>query len=167
MTWRDEAEALPNFAPASFDIDAASTALVVVDMQYLDAHPDYGLGKQLKASHPDVWRYYTDRLQELVVPNCARLLSFFRAASMRVIFVTIGPVLPDGMDMVPLRRPRTARILEPYTLIPIRVSHWTSGLKTCAVNQSGRMYRSGTLALPCVTSSTPRTRRSSRALANP
>ncbi|HMH58593.1 MAG TPA: isochorismatase family cysteine hydrolase [Galbitalea sp.] len=108
MTWRSDVEALPNFAPATFDIDAARTALVIVDMQYLDAHPDYGLGEQLKESHPDVWRYYTDRLHEFVVPNCARLLTFFRDSGMRVVFVTIGPVLADGMDMLPLRRPRTA-----------------------------------------------------------
>jgi nicotinamidase-related amidase len=108
MTWRDDVEALPSFAPADFDTDPASTALVIVDMQYLDAHPDYGLGKQLKESHPEVWRYYTDQLRGFVIPNCARLLSFFRDESMRVVFVTIGPVLPDGMDMVPLRRPRTA-----------------------------------------------------------
>lgn len=46
--WRAEAEALPNFAPVEFDVDHSTTALVIVDMQYVDAHPDFGLGRHLK-----------------------------------------------------------------------------------------------------------------------
>lgn len=112
-TWRQEAEALPNFAPASFEVDADTTALLLVDLQYLDAHPDYGLGAQLKRDFPDIWEYYFARLRESVIPNCAALLRLFRDASMRVVHVTIGPVLQDGMDMVPLRRPTTAPGLLP------------------------------------------------------
>jgi nicotinamidase-related amidase len=107
-TWRQEAEALPNFAPSRFAADPASTALLLIDMQYLDAHPDYGLGAYLKREFPDVWRYFFDRLRDLVVPNCQELLQLFRGEGMRVVHVTIGPVLEDGMDMVPLRRPVAA-----------------------------------------------------------
>jgi nicotinamidase-related amidase len=113
MTWREQAEALPNFAPASFDVDAATTALLLIDMQYLDAHPDYGLGAHLKREFPQIWEYYFDRLREVVIPNCRALLGLFRAANMRVVHVTIGPVLEDGMDMVPLRRPTAAPGLQP------------------------------------------------------
>jgi nicotinamidase-related amidase len=113
MTWRQEADALPNFSPARFDVDADTTALLLVDLQYLDAHPDYGLGAQLKREFPDIWEYYFTRLRETVIPNCEALLNLFRAAGMRVVHLTIGPVLEDGMDMVPLRRPTTAPGLLP------------------------------------------------------
>ena len=108
VTWREEAEALPNFAPVRFTVEPATTALLLIDMQYLDAHPDYGLGAYLKREFPEVWQYFFDRMRDVVVPNCQELLKLFRAQDMRVVHVTIGPVLEDGMDMVPLRRPAPA-----------------------------------------------------------
>jgi nicotinamidase-related amidase len=113
MTWRQEAEALPNFSPANFEVDADTTALLLIDLQYLDAHPNYGLGAHLKRDFPDIWEYYFARLREMVIPNCQALLNMFRAANMRVVHLTIGPVLEDGMDMVALRRPTTAPGLRP------------------------------------------------------
>jgi nicotinamidase-related amidase len=107
-TWREEADALPNFSPVKFAVDAATTALLLIDMQYLDAHPDFGLGAYLKREFPRVWQYYFDRMRDVVVPNCQELLKLFRAQGMRVVHVTIGPVLEDGMDMVSLRRPTPA-----------------------------------------------------------
>jgi biuret amidohydrolase len=111
--WRKEADALPNFSLARFEVDVENTALILVDLQYLDAHPDYGLGAHLKRDFPDIWEYYFTRLREIVIPNCVGLLDQFRAASMRVVHLTIGPQLADGMDMVPLRRPTTAPGLQP------------------------------------------------------
>jgi nicotinamidase-related amidase len=108
VTWRDEAKALPSFAPVRFTANPATTALLLIDMQYLDAHPDYGLGAYLKRAFPQAWQYFFDRLRDTVVPNCKELLDVFRAEDMRVVHVTIGPVLEDGMDMVPLRRPAPA-----------------------------------------------------------
>lgn len=112
MSWREDVAALPSFAPAEFELAAARTALVVVDMQYVDAHRDYGLGKSLRETHPAVWAYYFTRIEELVVPNTRLLLEAFRDRRMRVIHLTVGPVLPDGGDLLPLRRPRTAPGLE-------------------------------------------------------
>jgi nicotinamidase-related amidase len=112
-TWRQEAEALPNFSPAHFDVDVASTGLLLIDLQYLDAHPEYGLGAHLKRDYPEIWDYYFTQLRELVVPNCQALLGFCRAANVRVVHLTIGPLLSDGMDMVPLRRPTAAPGLKP------------------------------------------------------
>jgi nicotinamidase-related amidase len=111
--WREEAQALPNFSPARFEVDAESTALLLVDLQYVDAHPEYGLGANLKENFPDVWDYYFTRMREIVMPNCVALLHQFRAASMRVVHLTIGPQLSDGVDMSPLRRPTTAPGLQP------------------------------------------------------
>lgn len=108
MSWKDGLDKLPALAPVDFDIDPARTALIIIDMQYLDAHRDYGLGSRLKENHPEVWSYYFDRVDKYVVPNTRRLLDEFRIRKMRVIHVTLGPVLPDGSDMVRLRQPKTS-----------------------------------------------------------
>lgn len=113
MSWRDGLAALPNLSPAGFQLDARKSALFVVDMQYIDAHRDHGLGTMLKAEYPAVWRYYFERVERLVVPNTARLIAASRAAGLRVIYLTIGPVLPDGADMVALRRPAVSEGLAP------------------------------------------------------
>lgn len=107
MSWREQAAALPNLAPVEFDVNASMSALVVVDMQYLDAHRDYGLGVSLRKSHPEVWNYYFRRIEELVVPNIRNLLDAFRRLHIRVIHLTVGPELPDGTDLLPARRGKT------------------------------------------------------------
>ena len=113
MDWRDEVERLPRLAPTEFDIDPPRTGLVIVDMQYVDAHREYGLGKSIKESHPEVWEYYFDRVERLVVPNVKRCLETFRGLHLQVIHLTLGAVLPDGADMVPLRRPKGSPGLRP------------------------------------------------------
>lgn len=113
MSWRDGLAALPDLAPSGFALDARRSALVIVDMQYIDAHRDHGLGVMLKQRYPAVWRYYFDRVETVVVPNTQRLLEAYRSAGVRVIFLTIGPVLPDGADMVALRRPAVSDGLAP------------------------------------------------------
>jgi nicotinamidase-related amidase len=104
VSWREAAEALPALGPPEFELGPATTALVVVDMQYVDAHRDHALGISLKASHPQVWDYYFTRVEDVVIPNTQRLLEAFRAAGMRVIHLTVGPELPDGADLLPSRR---------------------------------------------------------------
>jgi len=49
----DEARTwLQVFPPLPFyDLHAGSTALLVVDMQYLDAHRDYGMGRTAREHH--------------------------------------------------------------------------------------------------------------------
>jgi nicotinamidase-related amidase len=113
VSWRDDVKALPSFAPAAFELELARTGLVIVDMQYVDAHRDYGLGRSLRETHTAVWDYYFTRIERLVVPNTSRVLDAFRERGMRVIHLTVGPELADGGDMVPLRRPRTAPGLAP------------------------------------------------------
>lgn len=112
MSWKDGVDRLPALAPVEFDIDPRRTGLVIIDMQYLDAHREYGLGRNLKENHPEVWRYYFDLVDNRVVPNTRRLLDEFRRRQLRVIQVTLGPVLPDGSDMVKLRRPTGSKGLK-------------------------------------------------------
>jgi nicotinamidase-related amidase len=113
MEWREEARALPDLSPRRIELGGSTTGLIVVDMQYVDAHREYGLGPHLKKNYPDAWSYYFERVEQSVIPNCARLLAAFREAGMRVIYLTIGPVLADGADMVELRRPQAAPGLQP------------------------------------------------------
>jgi biuret amidohydrolase len=108
VSWREDLKGLPNFAPSEFELDAAKTALIIVDMQYLGADRRYGFGQGLKQSHPKVIDYFFTRVEQLVIPNTKRILAAFRERSMRVIYLTLGPELPDGADMLPLRRPKTA-----------------------------------------------------------
>jgi nicotinamidase-related amidase len=88
-------------------VDYATTALVVVDMQYGDAHRDYGLLKDKRAAGrvDDVERYAT-RLDTLVVPNIQRLLSAFRESGGEAIFVRIESLTEDGRDRGPEHRER-------------------------------------------------------------
>jgi nicotinamidase-related amidase len=87
-------------------VEPATTALVVVDMQYMDAHPDYGLGKVFRTVDPERAEYYFSRVQQVVIPNIQRLLAAFRAAGLRVVYLTLGPVLEDGSDLSPSFRRR-------------------------------------------------------------
>jgi nicotinamidase-related amidase len=104
MSWKDDVHTLPNLSPAEFEMAADSVALMIIDMQYLDAHRDYGLGVRLRDQYPDACEYYFGRVETEVVPNCAQLLQTFRRHGLRVIHVTYGPELQDGADLVSFRR---------------------------------------------------------------
>lgn len=93
--------------PVDFDIeDVLKTALLVIDMQKYGYHPDFALGKLLRTEAPDSFSYLFSRLQDIVIPNISRLLGFFRANHLRVIYLAVGPLLPDGSDLIARRRKR-------------------------------------------------------------
>jgi nicotinamidase-related amidase len=94
-----------------FTVVPGTTALLIIDMQYY-LHPDYGVGKVIKERFPDVAHYFIPRLKEIVVPNIGRLQEFFRRNSMRIVFTTIGPELPDGSDMIRRRRNRDSHAVK-------------------------------------------------------
>jgi len=79
--------------------DPARTALIIVDMQYYSGCRTMGLGKKFadagNAQHV-AWRF--DRLEQLAIPNQQRLLAFFRAHGMTVIYVTLGSRARDLSD---------------------------------------------------------------------
>ena len=88
-------------------VDYATTALVVVDMQYGDAHRDYGLLKEKReAGQLETVERYAQRLDDLVVPNIQRLLASFRANGGEVIFVRIESLTLDGRERSPEHRAR-------------------------------------------------------------
>ena len=75
-----------------------NSALLVVDMQYLDAHKDYGIFLNArKKGVREAMNYYRDRL-DLIVPNIARLQKAFRRKRMEVIQTKIASLTLDGRE---------------------------------------------------------------------
>ena len=97
------------FPPISFTIQPTSTALLIIDMQYLDAHPDYGIGKAMETVEPGSGDYYFGQLSNQIIPNIQHLLSFFRANGLYVLYLTLGSEFEDGRDLSPLRRAKFAQ----------------------------------------------------------
>ena len=76
-----------------------NTALLVIDIQYMDAHPDYGLGAKAKVlGGMEFLDYYWDRLESLAIPNIQRLLTTARKQGVEVIHVRVASSKDDGSD---------------------------------------------------------------------
>jgi nicotinamidase-related amidase len=99
--WRDALDKLPRCI-AETEPRPQEIALIVVDMQNYIANSKYG--DFLKKHYPRSAAYYYDRVEKLVIPNLARLLTFFRVHDLRVVFVVSGSELSDKSDGAPLRR---------------------------------------------------------------
>ncbi len=78
-------------------IDLARTALVVIDMQYHDAHADHGVVAALEKIHPGSTAYNVERLAT-VVPAIRRVLDHARATDLQVIHVVVGSDYQDLRD---------------------------------------------------------------------
>lgn len=98
-TWQEAIAGYPRLT-SSVDMRPETTALVITDIQNRAVNLEFGLGAILRLRHPEAHRYFSERLQNVIIPNNARLLSFFRENGLRVIFLTVGPELPDGSDWV-------------------------------------------------------------------
>ncbi len=106
--WQKGLERIPQ-AVGEFPLEPANMALLVIDMQYYVAHPYYGVIKNYLDSDPEAAQYYSDRLK-IVIPNCAKLLDFFRKNRMRVFYGAFGASLLDGSDLHPLRQARLKEV---------------------------------------------------------
>jgi nicotinamidase-related amidase len=77
------------------------TALLVIDMQYRSAHPDFGqCAKVREAGFKEAAEYYQSRLA-VIVPNIRRLQDAFRASGMEVMHVRIQSMTANGRDRSP------------------------------------------------------------------
>jgi len=80
-------------------VTADSTALMIIDMQYVDAHRDFGIGA---AGQRNGWsepmEYYFGRLETSTIPNIRRLLDACRAASIPVVHVRVMNLSGDSSD---------------------------------------------------------------------
>jgi nicotinamidase-related amidase len=84
-------------------LEAHKTALLCIDMQYLDAAPGYGVFADVKASGvpPEAEEYYFDRLKYTVLPNVRRMQDAFRARGLEIIHTRIQSLTKDGRDRSP------------------------------------------------------------------
>jgi nicotinamidase-related amidase len=79
------------------------TALLVIDLQYLDAAQGYGVFAEAARSGVPVeaQEYYFYRLKEIVLPNVRRLQDAFRANKLEVLHTRIQSLTQDGRDRSP------------------------------------------------------------------
>jgi nicotinamidase-related amidase len=84
-------------------LETHKTALLCIDMQYLDAAPGYGVFANVEASGVPVeaQEYYFERLNTTVLPNVRRLQEAFRSHGLEVIHTRIQSLTRDGRDRSP------------------------------------------------------------------
>jgi len=84
-------------------LEARRTALLVIDVQYLDAARGHGVFKDATSSGVPVaaQEYYFNSLANTVLPNIARLQATFRELGLEVIHTRIESLTPDGRDRSP------------------------------------------------------------------
>jgi nicotinamidase-related amidase len=83
-----------------FRLDPKRTALVIIDMQYLDAHRDYGMGADAKKMGITAkYDYYFNQLDNVVIPNTQKLLATCREAGIQVIYPRIASLVSDCRDV--------------------------------------------------------------------
>ena len=79
------------------------TALLCIDLQYLDAAPGFGVFADAQKSGVPIeaQEYYFNRLDELVLPNVRALQNAFRDSRLEVIHTRIQSMTQDGRDRGP------------------------------------------------------------------
>jgi ureidoacrylate peracid hydrolase len=82
-----------------FVLSAPRTALIVVDMQYVDAHPECGIGRAAReAGHAVAFAEYWPAVQRAVSAQL-RLLDAAHDAGVQVIFTRIATQTRDARDV--------------------------------------------------------------------
>jgi nicotinamidase-related amidase len=96
-------EAITETPAITSSLRHADTALLCIDMQYLDAAPGFGVFADAAASGvpPEAQEYYFDRLKYTVLPNVRRLQDAFRRFDLEVIHTRIQSHTADGRDRSP------------------------------------------------------------------
>jgi len=96
-------ESIIDVPAAKESISAHNTALLCVDIQYLDAAPGYGVFADLEKSTVPIeaQNYYFHRLETLVFPNVRKLQDTFREKKLEVIHTRIQSMTQDGRDRGP------------------------------------------------------------------
>ena len=85
-----------------FVLEPATTALAVIDLQYASACRSTGFGRWLvEQGRVAEGAYRFGRIEELVVPNTARLLAFFRERDLPRVFVRLGAQMVHCRDLIP------------------------------------------------------------------
>jgi biuret amidohydrolase len=92
-------------------LDRERLALVIVDMQYLDASPDEGFGAAMEVIEPGSMGFFNQRLEGQVVPGIARLVAGFRERGLPIVYVLVGSDYRDLRDL-PRRHREWIRTIE-------------------------------------------------------
>ena len=88
------------FDNINFEIVPEKTALLIIDMQYLDAHRDFGMGADAKREGiTDKYEYYFQQVENIVIPNTKRLLDACRPANVQVIYPRIASLVKDCREV--------------------------------------------------------------------
>jgi len=100
QTYRDRIVEAPGQTQS---LEKHNTALLCIDMQYLDAARGYGVFADAVSSGlpPESQDYYFDRLANLVFPNVNQLQETFRSNRLEVIHTRIQSLTMDGRDRGP------------------------------------------------------------------
>lgn len=85
------------------NFDQSHIALLVIDMQYLDAARGYGVFSETGKSGvpPEAEEYYFYMLENQVIPNIQKLQALFRKRKIEVIHTRIQSLTQDGRDRSP------------------------------------------------------------------
>src|SRR6056297_1370423 len=78
--------------PEDIVLDPASTALLVIDIQNTYLEPPEDDAEALR------WQPFFDRMNDIVIPNNARLIEWARAEGLEVMFARIACQTEDGRD---------------------------------------------------------------------
>lgn len=82
-----------------FPITRDHTALLVIDMQKVDAHPDFGMGKKARAAGiENIFDYYWNAVHE-AVKRQQQLLDAARSAGVQVIYTHIATQTRTARDV--------------------------------------------------------------------
>src|SRR6185503_8216593 len=76
-------------------LDPRTTALVIIDMQEYFVNPASPFSRASEAIVPGVLSHFQERGRGVVEPSLRRLLDFFRARGLRVVYTTVASELPD------------------------------------------------------------------------
>jgi ureidoacrylate peracid hydrolase len=86
-------------APPPLRVTSDNTALLVVDMQYFDAHPDWGEGRTAKELGVEgCFDPYFAQIDD-IIPRIQRLLALFRDKEMEVIHLRVAEWTKDSRDV--------------------------------------------------------------------
>ncbi len=96
-------ESITHTPEVTHSLETHKTALLCIDIQYLDAAPGCGVFADVDASGVphEAQEYYFNRLEQTVLPNVRKLQDAFRERGLEVIHTRIQSLTRDGRDRSP------------------------------------------------------------------
>jgi len=96
-------------AIVEFPFEPEKAALLIIDMQYLDAHPDGWMGRLAREKgKEDLLKYRFEAIAD-IISNIQKLQQACRAAGIEVIHVRVAFLTEDGRDGIQALRSRGTR----------------------------------------------------------